>query len=187
MKTNNLITHINRLLAGFTLLLVSACTSIPEGLNPIDGFDVNRYLGQWYEIARLDHSFERGLTQVSATYKLREDGGIDVLNRGFDSRRNEWREAKGRAYFLGNPQTASLKVSFFGPFYGGYHIIALDRATYRYALISGPSRDYLWVLSRDKQLPESIFNTLIAQAAQAGFATRNLIRVEQNASAAPSP
>lgn len=162
----------------FALLLVSACTGVPKGLEPVRGFELQRYLGHWHEIARLDHSFERGLSDVSATYSLREDGGIEVVNRGFDAVRGEWEEIKGRAYFLGSPQTASLKVSFFGPFYGGYHIIALDRDSYRYALVSGPSRKYLWILARDKQLPRATLQSLVAQAKQAGFDTDELIYVE---------
>jgi len=169
---------LRSLAAGFALLLLSACTGVPDGLRPVDDFELDRYLGEWHEIARLDHSFERGLTDVSARYSLREDGGIDVLNRGFDPARGTWKEARGRAYFLGSPQTASLKVSFFGPFYGGYHIIALDHDNYRYALVSGPSRDYLWILARDKTLPEATLKSLLAQAKAAGFATEKLIFVE---------
>ena len=99
----------------------------PAGVTPITGFELNRYLGPWYEIARLDHSFERGLSNVSATYGRREDGGVQVMNRGYDDRQGIWKEAEGRAYFLGEPTVGSLKVSFFGPFYGGYHLIALDQ------------------------------------------------------------
>ncbi|MGA7179421.1 MAG: lipocalin family protein [Thiobacillaceae bacterium] len=169
-----------RLLAALGVLLLSACTGIPEGLKPVEGFDLHRYLGQWYEIVRLDHSFERGLNNVTATYTLRKDGGIDVTNRGYDPKRSQWQEAKGRAYFLGSPLTASLKVSFFRPFYGGYHVIGLDREAYRYALVSGPTRDYLWILARDKQMPEAVLRSLVAQARQAGFATQNLIYVKQD-------
>ena len=105
---------------------ITGCTSIPSGLEPVTGFDVNRYLGKWYEIARLDHSFEVGLSNVYAQYSLREGGGIQVVNRGFDEKSGKWKEIDGRAYFIGDENVGSLKVSFFGPFYGGYHIIALD-------------------------------------------------------------
>jgi apolipoprotein D and lipocalin family protein len=169
--------QLARLLAGLAVLLLSACTGVPEGLKPVGGFEVRRYLGQWYEIARFDHRFERGLTDVSATYSLREDGGINVVNRGYDRKRGKWQEASGRAYFLGSPHTGSLKVSFFGPFYGGYHVIALDREAYRYAVVSGPSRDYLWILARERQLPEPLLKSLVAQARQAGFDTSQLIYV----------
>jgi apolipoprotein D and lipocalin family protein len=166
------------LLAGL-LLLVSGCTGVPDGLKPVENFDLPRYLGKWYEIARLDHSFERDLADVSATYSLREDGGVDVLNRGFDVKKGQWSEAEGRAYFLETPQIGSLKVSFFGPFYGGYHVISLDHQAYRFALVSGPTREYLWILARDKQLPPALLDALISQARQAGFATENLIYTAQ--------
>ncbi len=108
------------------LPLLNACTSPPDGVTVVSPFDVKRYAGQWFEIARLDHSFERGLSEVSATYRLEADGSVAVINRGFNAEKGEWKEAVGRALFTGDTNTASLKVSFFGPFYGGYHVIALD-------------------------------------------------------------
>jgi len=166
-----------RALKGWLILWVLAlagCTSVPQGIEPVRNFDLTRYLGTWHEIARLDHAFERGLTQVTATYSLRDDGGIDVLNRGYDAAKQVWKEAEGRAYFTGEPQVASLKVSFFGPFYGGYHVFALD-PDYRWALVSGPSRDYFWILARQPSLPPSTLESLIDTARQAGFDTRALI------------
>jgi len=156
---------------------IAGCVGAPEGIKPVDGFEVDRYLGKWYEIARLDHSFERGLSNVTATYAKREDGGLAVLNRGFDAQKGGWREARGRAYFLGDTQTASLKVTFFWPFYGGYHVIALDREGYRHALVAGPSRDYLWILARDKRLPEATLGRLLAVARRNGFDASALIFV----------
>jgi apolipoprotein D and lipocalin family protein len=153
----------------------------------VQDFDVARYLGTWYEIARLDHSFERGLDHVTAQYALREDGGISVTNRGFLPSENRWKEAQGKAYFVNAPDEGYLKVSFFGPFYGGYHVIALDRETYRHALISGPSREYLWILARDRKLPEATLKSLVDQARQAGFDTGKLIHVEQNRQSPPLP
>lgn len=161
------------------LLLITGCTGIPSGLSPVNNFDAARYLGTWYEIARLDHHFERGLTQVSATYTARADGGIDVLNRGYDPTKGAWREAQGRAYFLQAPNIASLKVSFFWPLYGGYHVIVLD-PNYRYALVVGPSRDYLWILARDKHLPPSVQTELVRAASNAGFDVNALIFVKQD-------
>ena len=117
-----------------SVLLLQACSQLPENIEPVTDFDVNRYLGTWYEIARLDHSFERGLQQVTAEYSLRDDGGIKVVNRGFDTQKQEWDEATGKAYFVGDKNIGQLKVSFFGPFYGGYNIIALDEA-YQYAMV----------------------------------------------------
>ena len=169
----------NAILAVLLLVTLAACsTTPPEGVRPVTPFDINRYLGQWYEIARLDHSFERGLSDVSATYALREDGSVNVINRGYDLKRQDWKEAVGRALFIGDPGTGSLKVSFFGPFYGGYHVIALDQQDYRWSLVAGPSRDYLWILARDKVLPADVREQLLAKAKAAGFATEQLIWVE---------
>lgn len=165
------------------LLALGGCAVAPPGgITPVTGFDLNRYLGKWYEIARLDHSFERGLSNVSATYTLRPDGGVRVLNRGYDSRTETWRDAEGRAYFLAEPTVGSLKVSFFGPFYGGYHVIALDQVNYSYVMISGPTREYLWILARTRQLSPQIVESLIQQAKHLGFATDQLIWVAQDRS-----
>jgi apolipoprotein D and lipocalin family protein len=162
------------------LWLAGCAVAPPPGVTPVTGFDLDRYLGCWYEIARLDHPFERGLSQVSATYRLRDAGGVQVLNRGYDERTGVWKEAEGRAFFIGDPTIGSLKVSFFGPFYGGYHIIALDREQYAWAMIAGPSRDYLWILARTPQLPPAVQERLLAQAKTLGFATDQLIWVKQD-------
>lgn len=159
---------------------VVGCTGIPKGLEPVTAFQAERYLGKWYEIARLDHSFERGLSNVSATYTTGENGDIRVENRGFDVKTGTWKQIQGRARFLEGDTVGSLKVSFFGPFYGGYHIIALDRQNYRYAMVAGPSRSYFWILSRSKTLEDSIYRELIARADEWGFDTTKLIRVAHN-------
>jgi apolipoprotein D and lipocalin family protein len=125
-------------------------------------------------IARLDHGSERGLEQVTATYSRREDAGLAVLNRGYDPAKEVWKSAEGRAYFQSTPDIASLWVSFFGPFYGGYHVFALD-PEYRWAMISGPTRAYFWILAREPQLPAEILEELIAKARAAGFETDTLI------------
>jgi apolipoprotein D and lipocalin family protein len=158
--------------------LLSGCTGTPKGVTPVQGFQAERYLGTWYEIARLDHSFERGLVDVSARYQRRADGGIDVLNSGYHLGKQAWKEAKGRAYFIDSPQTGSLKVSFFGPFYGAYHVMALD-PDYRWAMVAGPSHDYLWILARTPSLPEAVVADLLENARQAGFDLSSLIRVSQ--------
>jgi apolipoprotein D and lipocalin family protein len=165
-------------LALLSILFLAGCAGIPNGVSPVQGFEPSRYLGAWYEIARLDHSFERGLTRVTATYSLREDGGIKVVNRGFDARKQEWREAIGKAYFVESPDIGRLKVSFFGPFYGGYNIIDLDKENYSYALVTGPTRSYLWILARDKNLKPSVLNGLVEKAKALGFATDRLIYVD---------
>lgn len=169
-----------KLLALLSTLSLAGCAGIPKGVSPVHGFELSRYLGAWYEIARLDHSFERGLTRVTATYSLREDGGIKVVNRGFDSRKQEWREATGKAYFVESPDIGRLKVSFFGPFYGGYNIIDLDKENYSYALVSGPTRSYLWILAREKTLESSVLHHLVTKAEALGFATDRLIYVDHS-------
>jgi apolipoprotein D and lipocalin family protein len=156
--------------------LLASCAGAPAGVEPVSGFEVQRYLGTWYEIARLDHRFERGLERITATYELREDGGLEVVNSGYDIAKGERREAVGKAYFTGAPDVGQLKVSFFGPFYGGYNIIDLDE-DYRWAMISGPSTSYLWILSRDPGLPPEIQERLVAKARSLGFDTGQLIFV----------
>lgn len=159
------------------MLASVGCTGIPKGLQPVTGFEPDRYLGKWYEMARLDHSFERNLEQVSATYTRAANGDITVLNRGFDTTTGSWKQIEGRARFIRDESIGSLKVSFFGPFYGGYHIIALDREGYRYAMVAGPSRSYLWILSRQPYLDDAVYAALVGKANSWGFDTSQLIRV----------
>jgi apolipoprotein D and lipocalin family protein len=171
---------------GILLLITSiaiGCTSVPKDLGPVDEFDGGRYMGKWYEIARLDHSFERNLSNVSAMYTAKEKGEIAVLNRGFYEKDGEWKQIEGKARFVGDETVGSLKVSFFGPFYGGYHIIELDRIDYGYAMVSGPSRSYLWILSRTTELDEAIYSGLVNRAAELGFDTTELIRVKHDRAA----
>jgi len=172
-------TKLGKTLSGFlSVCLLSACTAIPQGIEPVDDFELPRYLGKWYEIARFDHSFERGLEQVSAEYSLREDGGVTVLNRGFNPESQEWQEAQGKAYFVQNSELGHLKVSFFGPFYASYVIFLLDKENYNYAVITGPERDYLWILARTPTLPSELQQQILQQARAAGFATDKLIWVK---------
>lgn len=124
-------------------LLLTGCVGLPENVKPVDDFNADKYLGKWYEIARLDHSFERGLSKVSASYSLRDDGGIRVLNRGYDAQKQQWKEAEGKAYFMNGADQGYLKVSFFGPFYGSYIVFELDHENYQYSLVSGPDKSYL--------------------------------------------
>jgi apolipoprotein D and lipocalin family protein len=127
----------------------------------------------------LDHSFERGLINVSAEYSLGDDGGVKVINRGFDPKGNKWKTALGRAYFTQGQSVGQLKVSFFGPFYGGYNIIELDQAGYSYALVCGPSRSYLWILARTPKLESCFREKLLFRAKELGFETDKLIWVVQ--------
>lgn len=156
------------------VLGLTACATVPEGLQPVGGFDAARYLGRWHEIARLDHRFERGLVQVTAEYAARKDGGIQVRNQGWDCEDGKWTGAEGRAYPMAAPDVGQFKVSFFRPFYSGYNIIVLDPA-YRYAMVAGDDRSYLWILAREPQLSAPELQALLAQAEAMGFATRELI------------
>ncbi|MBN8429594.1 lipocalin family protein [Microbulbifer salipaludis] len=170
---------MQRLLLLCGLVLLTACTGIPEGVEPIDDFELQRYLGRWYEIARLDHSFERGLSRVTAEYSLRDDGGVRVVNRGYNEQKGAWQDAEGKAYLVGAPNVGHLKVSFFGPFYGSYIIFELDD-DYRYSMISGPDRSYLWLLSRTPTVPDGVKQRFVSRAAALGFDTGALIFVDQS-------
>lgn len=173
--------EIEMLLKWVSLLFVffiSGCVGIPENVTPVSTFNLEKYLGKWYEIARLDHSFERGLTRVTADYSLREDGGVRVLNRGYSEKEAKWKEVEGRAYFVKQPDQGYLKVSFFGPFYGSYIIFELDHEGYQYSLVSGPDISYLWILARDPEICDELKKALIEKAATLGFDTDELIFVK---------
>jgi len=167
---------IKRLLF-FIPILILGCVNIPENVSPVIGFDIDRYLGTWYEIARLDHSFERGLEKVTAEYSLRDDGGIKVVNKGFDSKKNIWKETIGKAYFIDDSDIGRLKVSFWGPFYGAYNIIDLDKENYSYSLVCGPNKSYLWILAREPHMEESLKSKLVKKAKDLGFETEKMIFV----------
>ena len=169
-------THTWKVLA---TALLGGCASVPDGLQPVTGFQADRYLGTWYEIARLDHSFERGLRKVTAEYSKRDDGSIQVINRGYDAKHGKWREAHAVARFAGPTDVASLKVTFFWPFSGAYHVIALDREGYNYAMVTSSSRSYLWILARRKHLDPAVQDDLLAKAKDWGFRTEDLIFVQQ--------
>ena len=162
----------------FIPFLMSACVNIPKNVSPVTGFDIDRYLGTWYEIARLDHSFERGLESVTADYSYRDDGGIKVVNRGFDPAKNKWKETIGKAYFVDDSNLGRLKVSFWGPFYGAYNIINLDKDNYSYSLVCGPSKSYLWILAREPHMEDSLKSELIKKAKVLGFETDKMIYVK---------
>jgi apolipoprotein D and lipocalin family protein len=161
--------------------LVCGCAQIPDGLHPVAGFDANRYLGTWHEIARLDHSFERGLTHVSAEYVRADDGSVLVRNRGYDPTRQAWREVNGRARLAGAADVGQLKVTFFWPFSGSYNILVLDPG-YGHALVCGNTRSYLWILARTPTLEPGVLDGLLARAREMGFDTEGLIWVDQAAS-----
>jgi apolipoprotein D and lipocalin family protein len=160
-------------------LLACGCTHLPEGVEPVRGFDVARYMGTWYEVAHLPNRFEKGLDRVTATYSLQDDGTVKVVNRGYDAARGEWRDIVGKAKFVGAKDVAALKVSFFGPFYGGYNVVDLD-ADYRHALVVGPDRSFLWILSREPAPPAEVIERLERKAAALGFDTQALVYMQHS-------
>lgn len=177
MKKPNL--YILLGLGALAVVLSSSCVSIPKGAKAIKPFDRDKYLGKWYEIARLDMKFERNLNNVTAEYALNDDGTIRVNNQGYDYIKKEWKQSVGKAKFAGDTNEARLKVSFFGPFYAGYNVIALDKE-YKYALVTGPNLKYLWILSREKNIPATIKEEYINKADSLGFKTEELIWVEHD-------
>ncbi|HBX2116262.1 lipocalin family protein [Klebsiella aerogenes] len=173
-----------RLLPVLTMVIASllsvACSNPvpPAGVTVVSPFESQRFLGTWYEIARFDHHFESGLEKVTATYSLRGDGGIDVVNKGYNPERGIWQKTDGVAWFTGDPNRAALKISFFGPFYGGYNVIALDKE-YRHALVCGPDRDYLWLLARTPKISPQVKQQMLDIATRQGFDVSKLIWVNQ--------
>lgn len=161
------------------LMAFTACQNMPEGARVVKDFEKEKYLGTWYEIARLDHRFERNLTNVTAAYSLKDKGTIKVVNRGYNTADEEWEQAEGKAKFRESETVGKLKVSFFGPFYGGYNILALDES-YQYALVAGNDLDYLWILSRSTTLPQDIKEDYLDQASEIGYDTTQLIWVEHD-------
>lgn len=158
-----------------TLLFVG-CSSTPnKPLPTVKTVDINRYLGTWHEIARYEHSFEKGCSNVNATYSLRDDGKIKVVNRCLKDGKVD--EAIGKAYAV-DETNSKLKVSFFGPFYGNYWILMLDEA-YTYAVIGDPSREYLWILSRTPKLDKETLAHIINKLPTLGYDTQKLIWTPQ--------
>jgi apolipoprotein D and lipocalin family protein len=166
------------LLMGFFLFSWFGCGE-KLALNTVNQLDIDRYLGTWYEIARLPNSFEDGLICCTANYSLREDGKIEVLNRGFKVEKGTFTEAKGSAVQPDPAIPGELKVTFFWPFAGDYYIFHLD-ADYRYVLIGEPGRKYFWILSRDPKMDDSLYQSLVEIAKKEGFAVDQLIKVPQD-------
>jgi apolipoprotein D and lipocalin family protein len=147
--------------------IINSCSTIPKGVTPVQNFNQQKYLGQWYEIARMDFRFERNLSDVTAIYSLNTDGSIKVNNQGFDTIKRKWKQALGKAKFVSSSQIGMLKVSFFGPFYAGYNVVAID-SEYQYALVIGNKPAYMWILSRRTSIPEDIKNNFLKLAKEAG-------------------
>lgn len=177
-------TTIRRLFSVSLLTLaLSACTGIPDGVEPVADFSLDKYLGKWYEIARLDHSFERGLNNISAEYSLRDNGGVKVVNQGYSEENKKWKRAEGKAFFVDQTDLGHLKVSFFGPFYGSYIVFELDRENYQYAFVSGPDTSYLWLLARTPNVEPEIVDKFVAKSKSMGFDTDKLIYVKHDEAA----
>jgi len=170
-------------LLNIVALILTGCLGMPDTVTRVANFELNRYLGKWYEIARLDHSFERGLERITAEYSVRDDGGISVINRGYSIEDDEWKVAEGKAYFVGDETKGYLKVSFFGPFYGSYVVFEIDQEGYEYAFVSGPNTSYLWLLSRTPQLQKEIIEKFKRISKELGFDTSKLIFVNQDENA----
>jgi apolipoprotein D and lipocalin family protein len=158
--------------------------SVPKEMNTesipaVRSFDLQRYLGTWYEVARLPHSFENGLDKVTATYSLRENNMVEVINKGFNTAKGEWKEAKGKARFKNEIPGALLEVSFFWIFYADYKIIELDTINYSYAMITSGSKEYLWILSRTPQLDNAVYDSLLRKATNWGFNLSALYKLSQ--------
>ncbi len=166
-------------IALLTLLALTGCTGKPDNIKPVQNFQAQKYLGTWYEIARLDHRFEAGLSKVTAVYSLRDDGGIKVVNRGFSAEKNVWKESVGKAYFVEGKDQGYLKVSFFGPFYGSYIVFDLEQDNYQYALVSGPDTSYFWLLSRTPTMAPELQAKLIDKAVALGFDRSKIVFVAQ--------
>lgn len=177
MKVKNKILAIALFVGLITLF--NACSYIPENAKAVENFDADKYLGTWYEIARFDSRFEKDLDNVSAQYSLNEKGNVIVLNSGYNFKKEEWKKADGLAKFRGDKDVAALKVSFFGPFYGGYNVVALDE-NYQYALVAGNKLDYLWILSRTKTIPENVKADYLKIAEKIGYDTTNLVWVKHD-------
>ncbi|MDE5808219.1 MAG: lipocalin family protein [Muribaculaceae bacterium] len=156
------------------LCLLGGCSKPTVDNSVVNNFDLNRFLGSWYEIARFDHKFERGMEQTRATYILREDGKVAVLNTGIKDGKHS--EAKGVAKLTDTP--ALLRVSFWRPFYSDYRVMMLD-SDYQYALVGSGSDDYLWILSRTPQISDNVKAALLTEAQKRGYDTDKLIWVKQ--------
>lgn len=175
MKT---FTFVSALLIGALATSLAGCLGTPDKIVPVTNFQTEKFLGTWYEIARLDYYHEKGLNQVTAHYSLRDDGGIKVINRGYLTAKGRWRESEGKAYFVEDKNTGYLKVSFFGPFYSSYVIFDIDEK-YQYALVTSSNKSYLWILARTPSISGEVKAHLLAKATELGFDTNKLVYVEQ--------
>jgi apolipoprotein D and lipocalin family protein len=181
---------LRALLVGLLGIGCGATTTARLNLPPLETVaqvDLGRYVGTWYEIANFPHSFQRGCTATTATYTLRSDGEIEVLNRcRKGSVHGPEKAARGRARVVDRSSNAKLEVSFFRPFWGDYWIIDLGQS-YEYAVVGHPSRDYLWILSRTPSMDTGVYDGIVARLAARGYETSRLVRTEHAPSDRPKP
>lgn len=180
MKKSILIPALVLVGAG-ALVLTTACGSVkvPYYVRNVENFDLNKFTGKWYEVARFDFKFEKDVKQVTAEYSLNDDGSIKVINRGFNYIKQEWQEKEGKAKFVDATNRGALKVSFFGPFYSGYNIVSLEN-NYEYALVFGESTDYIWFLSRKPTMPDQVKEKFLRLAKEAGYNLDRLVWTKQD-------
>jgi apolipoprotein D and lipocalin family protein len=163
----------------FGFLLLAGCTGIPQGITVVDKFALDRYMGKWYEVARIDNWFEKGIEQATAIYSISADGSVKVLNSGYKVKKAKWSTIEGRGVFVDDTSKGALKVSFFGPFYSSYNVIALDRENYSWSVVCGRNRSYLWILSRTPVMEPQLYDELVRKTAVMGFDTTKIHRVSQ--------
>ena len=156
-----------------SVLFILGCSDKVQNLKTVKSIDINKYLGKWYEIARYQHSFEKDCKNVTATYTLKEDGTIKVVNQCTNMKNNKTKKAIGSAYNI-DETNSKLKVSFFWPFYGNYWILDIDK-NYSYSIIGEPSRTYFWILSREKHLDENIKQDILNKLSSYGYSEKLLI------------
>ena len=169
------------------LIIIVLCTVLPTHAlgysklpaQPIENFELERYLGTWYEIARIENSFEEGLSNVTATYTLRDDGLVKVVNKGFEIDDKEWDEAEGYAEFAEAENTAHLEVTFFWPFYADYVVFEVGE-NYEYAFVTSDSKEYLWLLAREPIVEQALIDRFLKLANEGGFKVSDLIFVPQD-------
>nr|WP_278422811.1 lipocalin family protein [Brucella anthropi] len=178
MRFGKLALGLTGLAVGYALTRASS-PQIPQGIVPVKPFDLTCYLGKWYEIGRLENRFERGLTRTTAEYSLNPDQTVKVVNRGFDQWKGRWTQATGIARFVRSADEGALKVSFFGPFYGGYNIVDIDEDDYQWSIIVGSTRSYFWVLSREPEASGELKARAVARALLLGINPDTILWVPQ--------
>ncbi|MGJ1262214.1 lipocalin family protein [Sphingobacterium spiritivorum] len=155
-------------------LLYQALKPVKSDIRGVSNFNLDSYLGQWYEIARLDFRWEKNLKNVTANYSLNEDGSIQVVNEGYDMRKQKQKKSIGKAKFMRDQNEGAFKVSFFPPFSAGYHVMKID-PDYKYALVFGDNLNYMWILSREKSIPGDIKSMYLDFALRSGFEIHKLV------------